>query len=46
MKFAELPYERPSIDEIKAELNRLLEEFKAAGTSDEAFAVYRRYDSV
>ena len=45
MKFSEFPYERPSVDAIKAELTGLLDEFNAAQTPEEALAVYKRYDS-
>jgi len=44
MKFSEFTYERPSIDGIKTGLTKLLEEFNAAGTSEEAFEVYKQYD--
>ncbi|MCL2003568.1 MAG: M3 family oligoendopeptidase [Oscillospiraceae bacterium] len=44
MKFSEVTYKRPILEEVKAELTRLLEAFKAAKTPEEAFAVYKRCD--
>jgi M3 family oligoendopeptidase len=44
MKFSEVKYERPLVEDVIAELKKLLEEFNAAKTPDEAFAVYKRYD--
>ncbi|MDR0325782.1 MAG: M3 family oligoendopeptidase [Oscillospiraceae bacterium] len=43
-KFSEVIYKRPEQEEVKAELTKLLEEFKAAKTPEEAFAVFKRYD--
>jgi M3 family oligoendopeptidase len=44
MKFADVTYKRPALEEVKVKLTELLEEFKAAKTSEEAFAVYKSYD--
>lgn len=44
MKFSEIPYERPLLDDVIAMLTQLLDDFKAAKTADEAFAVYKEYD--
>ena len=44
MKFSEFPYERPSLDEFKAEITGLLNKLTAAATPEDAFDVYKKYD--
>jgi len=44
MKFPDMPYTRPEFDEMNTKLGELLAKFKAAQTSEEAFAVYKEID--
>jgi M3 family oligoendopeptidase len=44
MKFSQMPYTRPQFEDIQAQMTTLLENFKAAKSADEAFAVYKAYD--
>ena len=44
MKFSQMPYVRPSLEEIEAKLRDLLARFKSASTVDEAIAVYKEFD--
>ncbi|MCL1807150.1 MAG: M3 family oligoendopeptidase [Oscillospiraceae bacterium] len=44
MKFSDIQYQRPQLEEVKAKLTGLLEAFKAAKTAEEAFDVYKQYD--
>ena len=46
IKFSEIPYSRPDIDELKAELQALTDELSAAASFDEAKAVFLRKDSL
>lgn len=40
MKFSEMKYERPAMDDLKAQLTALTERFRAAGSYEEAKAVF------
>ena len=44
MKFPEMPYSRPNVDEVKAKLGELLEKFNNAKSVDEAVEVYRQFE--
>jgi len=44
MKFSEMPYVRPQVDEVTAQFNKILEQFKNAATAEECFAAYKEYD--
>ena len=44
MKFSQIPYKRPSFEEMESTLNGLLERFKNASSVDEAVGVYKEYD--
>jgi len=46
IRFSEIPYSRPNIDELKAELQTLTYELSAAESFDEAKAVFLRKDSL
>jgi len=40
MKFSQMPYERPNLDEVKEVLNRLIAEFKQASSYEEAKNIF------
>ena len=40
MKFSEMPYERPELDKVKAQLAELAEQLKSAKNYEEAKAVF------
>ncbi len=40
MKFSQMPYERPDLDEVKAEFGRLIEHLQKAGSYEEARGVF------
>ena len=44
MKFSQMKYIRPELEEVKAKYNALLEDFKAAKTVEECFAAYKDID--
>ena len=44
MKFSQMPYERPVLEELKTGFEMLLAHFKAAKSADECFAVYKEYE--
>jgi len=44
MKFSQMKYIRPELEETKAKYNELLENFKASKTAEEAFASYKEID--
>jgi len=46
MKFSQIPYERPVLEELKAGFEELLTRFKAAKSADECFAVYKEYEKL
>lgn len=46
IKFSEIPYSRPDIDELKKELQVLTDELKAAASFGEAKAAFLRKDSL
>ncbi len=46
IKFSEIPYSRPDIDELKRELQVLTDELKAAASFGEAKAAFLRKDSL
>lgn len=46
MKFSEMPYERPDIQEIKDQLEAMTEELKAADTYEKARDVFIRKDNL
>lgn len=43
MKFKDMPYERVDFDQVEKELNSLMEEFDAAKSGEEQFAVHQRF---
>ena len=43
MKFTEMPYGRVDFDEVEKEFAALMEEFRAAGSGEEQFAVHQKY---
>lgn len=43
MKFKDMPYERVDFDKVEKEMKALMEEFDAAGSGEEQFAVHRKY---
>ena len=43
MKFKDMPYERVDFDRVEKELKALMEEFDAAGSGEEQFAVHQKY---
>jgi M3 family oligoendopeptidase len=44
MKFSDMPYARPDLDEVKSAAASLISRMKTAATADECFAVYRDFD--
>ncbi len=40
MKFSEMPYVRPNLEEIKASFGRILERIEAAGSAQEQIDAY------
>ena len=46
IKFSEIPYERPDIEEVKKQMQALTEEFKAAASYEEAKDVFVRKDAL
>jgi len=44
MKFPQMPYTRPQLEETEAKLQSLLEKFKGANSAEECFAAYKEYD--
>lgn len=46
IKFSEIPYTRPDIEEVKNEMQKLTEEFKAAATYKEARDLFVRKDAL
>ncbi|MCL1999493.1 MAG: M3 family oligoendopeptidase [Turicibacter sp.] len=44
MKFSQMQYNRPNVDEIAETSNQLTAELAAATTAEQAFAVYEKYD--
>ena len=45
IKFSEIPYTRPEIGEVKEEIQKLTEEFKAAASYEEARDLFVRKDA-
>ena len=43
MKFKDMPYERVDFDKVEKEMKTLMEEFDAAGSGEEQFAVHQKY---
>lgn len=43
MKFQDMPYERVDFTQVEKELKELMEEFDAAGSGEEQFAVHQKY---
>ena len=43
MKFKDMPYERVNFDEVEKELKGLMEEFDAAKSGEEQFAVHQKF---
>ena len=43
MKFKDMPYERVDFDKVEREMRALMEEFDAAGSGEEQFAVHQKY---
>ena len=46
MKFKDMPYERVDFDQVEKELKELMEEFDAAGSGEEQFAVHQKFYSL
>ena len=46
IKFSQMPYERPDLESVKAELTRLTEEFSAASTYEQARDCFVRKDAL
>ncbi len=46
MKFSEMPYTRPDLDEYKAEFEKLIAALKAAKSGEEQFEVHKKYYSL
>ena len=44
MKFSQMPYTRPKLEETEAKLLEILARFKGAKTAEECFAVYKEFD--
>ncbi|MCL2605199.1 MAG: M3 family oligoendopeptidase [Defluviitaleaceae bacterium] len=44
MKFSQMPYTRPAFEDVQAQMQELLQRFKAAASAEEAFAAYKAYD--
>ena len=44
MKFSQMPYVRPELDEVNEKMGSLLELFKGARSAEEAFAAYKEID--
>jgi len=44
MKFPEMPYTRPQLEEVGAKFTEVLTAFKSAKTAEECFAAYKEYD--
>jgi len=44
MKFPQMPYTRPELEETQAKLLAILEKFKSATCPEECFAAYKEYD--
>ena len=45
MKFSQMPYKRPEVEETRAKVKELVEAFKTAKTLDECLAAYKEIDS-
>ena len=43
MKFKDMPYERVDFEQVERELNSLMEEFDAAKSGEEQFAVHQKF---
>jgi len=43
MKFKDMPYERVNVKDVEKEFKQIMEEFKAAGSGEEQFAVHQKY---
>lgn len=43
MKFQDMPYKRLDYDEVEKEYKQLMDEFDAAGSGEEQFAVHQKY---
>lgn len=43
MKFKDMPYERVNVEEVEKEFRQIMEEFKAAKSGEEQFAVHQKY---
>ncbi len=43
MKFKDMPYERVDFDKVEKEMRALMEEFDAAASGEEQFAVHQKY---
>ena len=46
IKFSEMPYERPDIESVKAEISKLTEDFKSAATYEQARDCFIRKDAL
>ncbi len=46
MKFSEMPYQRPQVDEIKQQMQALTEALKAAESYDQAKAVFLKHEEL
>lgn len=43
MKFQEMPYERVDFEQVEMDMQQLMEEFDAAGSGEEQFAVHEKF---
>lgn len=43
MKFSEMPYTRVNYEETEAQFQKIMEDFQAAGSGEEQFAVHQKY---
>lgn len=43
MKFKDMPYERVNVEEAEKEFKQLMEEFRAAKSGEEQFAVHQKF---
>jgi M3 family oligoendopeptidase len=44
MKFSQMPYVRPQLEDMQAQMTEILQRFKGAASPEEAFAAYKAYD--
>lgn len=43
MKFKDMPYERANLDKLEKQFKQIIEEFKAAKSGEEQFAIHQKY---